>query len=456
MSDHPLGLSGEPFSPPLTLSSKEAKHLIRRRVSAVGGDGAALFPAETCDEIHRLAGGIPEAIFHLAGEAMRVAAGENASAVSPAHVRDAAGARERPAAAPDDGAATAAARVQAEGPAPERPPIPAAGIALPTEPSASLSKDARAWVSRFLPSSRSGSSRRAPGRAPRAPTIHVATELDPAAAPSAGTHRPPATWSTVALPRGGSRPRGPRRRRRGPGGGVVSAVAVTCIVALVALQYRRGALTSASGPRGIVPTSGPAIAPPTPATESAVTADRTADRTAATTAPAPALVAPPRGSAPSETRTSAGVGTSARGSSAPQTGTSARVGSRARSVVATTTVTAKQVATRAATTATARPAGTRAATTAHVGPPPREAPAPMFGLEVATSIFEDRARSERERLAAAGHRVRLVAAREYGSTVYCVVLGGYAQREAAERAADSLLSGGMVLQARIVTLPPGR
>ena len=102
------------------------------------------------------------------------------------------------------------------------------------------------------------------------------------------------------------------------------------------------------------------------------------------------------------------------------------------------------------------PATSRVATPSADGPPRRERPSDRYGLEVATFIFEDRARMERDRLVASGLRARLVTTVEYGSRVYRVVLGGYPHPAAAERAADSLLSNGVVLQARVVTVPPKR
>ncbi|HKQ56330.1 MAG TPA: SPOR domain-containing protein, partial [Candidatus Eisenbacteria bacterium] len=82
-----------------------------------------------------------------------------------------------------------------------------------------------------------------------------------------------------------------------------------------------------------------------------------------------------------------------------------------------------------------------------------EAPAPnRYGLEVATFIFEERARSERARLAEAGIRARVLTKWEYGSKVYRVVIGAYPKPGLAERAADSLLARGVVLQARVVSL----
>src|SRR5262245_55646452 len=295
MSNHPLGLSGEPFRSPPTLSRRDAARLIRRRVSAVGGDGATLFPSDTCDEIHRLAGGIPEAMFHLAREAMRVATAAQAKSVSPAHVREAAGGtpvatgantatpdtaqsapapEERaPEAGEDDGvdAVEPPATVQARGGEP--PVISAGGIMLPTEPSEDLPQDARAWVSRFLPSQgraghaparaarsgRTGRTGHAGARVARAPTIHVPTPLDPGDAAGA-SDAPLASPSLArALPRRPSARRRSRSRRGGVGGGIVSVAAIMCIVAVVVLQVRRGALNSNREAGDIARTSGPVL-----------------------------------------------------------------------------------------------------------------------------------------------------------------------------------------------------
>ena len=82
---------------------------------------------------------------------------------------------------------------------------------------------------------------------------------------------------------------------------------------------------------------------------------------------------------------------------------------------------------------------------------PRRPAPPRFALEVASFIFEERARLERDRLNDAGLPARVTSTTEFGSRVYRVVVGGYANPAAAERAADSLLSSGVVLQARVVT-----
>jgi len=91
-----------------------------------------------------------------------------------------------------------------------------------------------------------------------------------------------------------------------------------------------------------------------------------------------------------------------------------------------------------------------------VEPVKRTSPSSRYALEVASFIFEERARQERDRLAAAGLHARVVTTLEFGSRVYRVVVGGYAHPAAAERAADSLLSNGVVLQARVVSGTPSR
>ncbi|MGH7731139.1 MAG: hypothetical protein ACRENJ_07805, partial [Candidatus Eiseniibacteriota bacterium] len=217
MSNHPYGLRGDPFASPATLSAKDASRLIRRRVRAFNGDGGALFPIPTCDQIHELAGGIPDAMLELAGSALRIAAAEGAPAVSPDHVRRAVAsaptAEAAPAPAPAARGAKRAGRassapaeadIEADGetpgdeaairpdaealvpaasvevaaedePAaaaidfddPDLPPFHPATIALPTQPSENLDPGARDWVSRFIPAS--GAAPAVVAEAPSAP-----------------------------------------------------------------------------------------------------------------------------------------------------------------------------------------------------------------------------------------------------------------------------------------------
>ncbi|HKQ58477.1 MAG TPA: hypothetical protein VJY35_11470, partial [Candidatus Eisenbacteria bacterium] len=184
MSNYLYGLRQDPFSSPATLSAKEASRLIRRRVGAFGGDGGALFPIATCDEIHRVTGGLPDAILELAGRALQLAAAAGATSVSIEHVHEAQAAQpvntgtETPAphddAVEDDDASTTPAgdeeveeaqveEEQVEEAAIEEeptiaddddelPPFRPASFMLPTEPNQNLNSDAQEWVARFIPS----------------------------------------------------------------------------------------------------------------------------------------------------------------------------------------------------------------------------------------------------------------------------------------------------------------
>ena len=109
------------------------------------------------------------------------------------------------------------------------------------------------------------------------------------------------------------------------------------------------------------------------------------------------------------------------------------------------------------TTSTSAPtaAGAVPSRTALVAPatkagPPRAA----YGVAVATFLFEDRATTEREKLAAGtGLTARIVTAREDGTDVYRLVLGSYPDRATAERGASDLVRRGLVDEARVVSLP---
>ena len=462
MSNHPFGLRGDPFVPPATLSAKEASRLIRRRVRACNGDGGLLYPIDTCDAIHSLAHGVPDQVLALAGRALAVAAAAGARAVSPAHVKQAAEAALA-AATPEPGAEEPARTKAAEPLAPEPahepapepiqaqdepedadepawepafepahesiqaldeldddlPPFRPASVALPTSPSEDLPQEAREWVSRFI----SGQPPAAPAAAVapatmattatpvarkpsrKTPRVPIAPE-PPAPAPArAQVTRQPAPPERVAEaayaappPRRGARPR-PGHRRQNRSLPVIGVLVVVGVLAVV-LRYstperlatpdaksRRSVRTSAPANEGPVPTLSPLVE---------VTPSESQGQ-APTAPPTGATSGEPLPVSSNDTRPGAG---------------------EAESEVA--------------------PA------------PARHAPAP-YALEVASFIFEERARQERDRLAATGLRARVVTTLEFGSRVYRVVVGGYPHPAAAERAADSLLSNGVVLQARVIT-----
>ena len=81
-------------------------------------------------------------------------------------------------------------------------------------------------------------------------------------------------------------------------------------------------------------------------------------------------------------------------------------------------------------------------------------PRASFGVAVATFLFEERANTEREKLAAStGLPARVVTASEGGTDVYRLVLGAFPDRNAAERGASDLVRRGLVDEARVVGLP---
>ena len=437
MSNHPFGLRGDPFAPPATLSAKEASRLIRRRVRAFNGDGGALFPIDTCDLIHELTGGVPDAMLALAGAAMRNAAEEGAPAVSPAHVRKAA---DSPVHAVAELTTSAELTAHAEIPTrpaasaevlhapvtaveeddPDLPPFHPVAFALPAQPSEDLDPDARDWVSRFIPASGAGPFAGEEAGVAHATTVHDLTAVGAPGRPAVSAP-PPTPAASVAMteraagaayggpaPRRGSRRHGPRRRRRSGGPGLLIAVAALCVIAFVVRMSTRGTLVPPGGePARPTPTSAPVVERRTDVHE-----PRPAASSVGEPAPTDAPTAGPLG--PLEP--------------------------------------APVLRPRVPKTSTPEPASASGSAPGSVEPTHRAAPTRKFGLEVATFIFEERARVERERLAAIGLRARVVTTLEYGSRVYRVVLGGYPDPAAAERAADSLLSNGVVLQARVVSV----
>ncbi len=75
----------------LPLTAEETEGYLQHRVSAAGGDGPAILPAETCHEIHNYTNGFPRDLNTLAGRALECAQQEGTDAVSVEHVRIAAG-----------------------------------------------------------------------------------------------------------------------------------------------------------------------------------------------------------------------------------------------------------------------------------------------------------------------------------------------------------------------------
>ncbi|HYM82323.1 MAG TPA: SPOR domain-containing protein [Candidatus Limnocylindria bacterium] len=103
----------------------------------------------------------------------------------------------------------------------------------------------------------------------------------------------------------------------------------------------------------------------------------------------------------------------------------------------------------AASRPTSPPAGTAGGGSA--APAPAGGP---FGLVIGEYLFEDRATSERDRLATStGLSGKVAPATKEGTTVYRVILGSFGSRAEAERKAAELTGQSVVSEARVVPLP---
>jgi cell division protein FtsN len=293
---------------------------------------------------------------------------------------------------------------------PDLPAAPLSGFGLPGGPSKDLTPDTQAWVSRFISTEGASAPIKAAERVAPPPAFHEVTVADPHALPRIAVERRRAAVSP--LPAGSSHPErravvnfpraAPRRRSRGRWGraiaGAAAAVATVCIGVVVVHRMQ-------------------IVSEPPPGSQ--------VTRIVATGAPA--------------------VPESARAAASPQPGrrTADPPSSRGRAAVST-----RQAVT---STVTSPPRPDAAPLREPRASAPPEPSAPRLALEVAVFIFPDRAEAERQRLAAAGHRVRVVTGWEDGAPSYRVVVGSYSSRAAAERAADALLRSGLVQQARVVT-----
>jgi type II secretory pathway predicted ATPase ExeA len=123
------------------LSAEQIEGYIHHRIAVAGGEGPERFPKETCVEIHRIARGVPRAINTIAGQAILRASRESARSVTPAHIQAS--------------AADSWLRTVSEAPAPPRPerldpPRPKDATTTPREDRKSDDPDVKAWVSRFV------------------------------------------------------------------------------------------------------------------------------------------------------------------------------------------------------------------------------------------------------------------------------------------------------------------
>jgi cytoskeletal protein RodZ len=87
---------------------------------------------------------------------------------------------------------------------------------------------------------------------------------------------------------------------------------------------------------------------------------------------------------------------------------------------------------------------------------PAEHSASGFGIVVGSYIFEDKANTERDRLAGATGLPGMVKqATEEGSTVYQVILGKFTSKSQAEKKANALVQTNVVREARVIARPKG-
>lgn len=99
--------------------------------------------------------------------------------------------------------------------------------------------------------------------------------------------------------------------------------------------------------------------------------------------------------------------------------------------------------------------GAAAGVPSESAPPP--APARTFGVVVGSFLNQDRANSEKTRLATStGLPSRIVTINEDGAPMFRVVLGAFPARAEAEQAASDLVGRGLINEARVTTLAAAR
>jgi hypothetical protein len=439
----------------LPLSATETAHYIHHRIAVAGGSAHELFPTDTCIEVFRITNGIPREINIVAGQALLNASNAHSRTASQEHVR--AVEREiesqsirrdraqtaRPAAPPPPEAPVVEAftepkrAMEPEPFAAEIPPLtpPSPGVRPEPEPapvpepaaSAVTPPSARATAAQanvpILPSwfdevvarhkrmeledAAAGS---APATAPSAsaPARTARRLADPAWVPDRPAAPLDPLWPRPHAKRAGDEEQAPTKRA-----GFDWPVAATLVAAVVIgtlLLVRFGPWTL---PRQ-TPAPAPAIVPPT--------------------APPPV----PSAQATPPAKTSGGT--------APQK---------------------QAIVPRAPAPATAstlkpadRPAATGAATVVpqpSASPPVAKGPAiatVRFGIAVGAYLNEDRAIAERTRLTESTRLPsRVVTVAEDSVPMYRVVMGSFANRVSAERAASDLVRGGLVNEARVIPLP---
>jgi cell division septation protein DedD len=105
-------------------------------------------------------------------------------------------------------------------------------------------------------------------------------------------------------------------------------------------------------------------------------------------------------------------------------------------------------------TATASRPSTPSTATPAQSAPATAAPSSAYGVAIGQFLFEDRANSEKDRIATATGLQGIVRpVTEGGTTVYRVIIGSFDSRSAAQGKADELTAAGTVNEARVVPVP---
>jgi len=373
----------EPFSP------QDTKSFLHARVAAAGGN-PAIFPLDTCVEIHRLARGVPRAINTIAGEALLKASRESAKMVTPSHVQ-ASAADSWLRSVSDGGAAIergAAGTSREETPAADAAPRKAG--------------DVNEWVSRFVDGDRPlmiGGQIMAERAAEASRREWEETNGPEEPREAAAEEAPPPPRRRSAL-------RGSRRGTRRGSSGRLSLAVGGLLVASVTV-FLGGRWTRRSHSEG--------------STRAAATETRASGATPATPAASaqPASAQPASQAPPSPERASAAAIHSAPGM-------------------------AQRPPARG-------PAATDApAETAPAAPVVRL----RRGIETGSYLNPERAESERTLLAeTTGLPVQVIEGAEDGAAVYRVVVGSFGSRRKASAALNELVGRGLVEQAKIISLP---
>jgi len=227
------------------------------------------------------------------------------------------------------------------------------------------------------------------------------------------------------------------------GGGVPRWLLVAggvAVVVVAAILFFRFGPTSRSAVSHVTVTPAATPPPPPPASNRAPVPATGGNASA----PPPSAAAKPAGSTPSATPSAA----------KPAAVTPAAKPAPSSSGASTTTAQKNP----GASPVPVRPTTATAATATTARKPAVATPKPVtstrsFGLAVGTFLNEDRANQERDKLAASsGQSVRVSSVTEDGGQVFQLVLGAYADRASAEKAASDLIRRGLVDEARVVPL----